>query len=77
MSALVMPLMLGCLWPLAARTRAHRVARCADRAPRRSGKVPGIGAFFDTIVPTNIVAAASSDSFLPLTVFALTFAFRR
>jgi proton glutamate symport protein len=72
MSALVMPLILEA-FPLPHALGAALRAALTGAAP--VGPVPGIGAFFDTIVPTNIVAAASSDSFLPLTVFALTFAF--
>jgi Na+/H+-dicarboxylate symporter len=37
--------------------------------------VPSLGDFFDKIVPTNIIDAAATDAFLPLTVFALVFAF--
>jgi Na+/H+-dicarboxylate symporter len=37
--------------------------------------VPGLAAFFDSVVPTNVVAAAAADAFLPLTVFTLVFAF--
>ena len=72
MSALVMPLILDA-FPLPRALGSALRAALTGAAP--VGPVPGIGAFFDTIVPTNIVAAASSDSFLPLTVFALTFAF--
>mgnify|MGYP003336414519 CR=1 FL=1 len=36
---------------------------------------PTLADFFNTIVPTNVVAAASGDAFLPLTVFTLAFAF--
>jgi Na+/H+-dicarboxylate symporter len=39
------------------------------------GQVPTLLDFFAKIVPTNIVDAAATDSFLPLTVFALVFAF--
>jgi len=72
MSALVMPLILDA-FPLPHALGSALRAALTGAAP--VGPVPGIGAFFDTIVPTNVVAAASSDSFLPLTVFALTFAF--
>ncbi|MDP1028140.1 cation:dicarboxylase symporter family transporter [Sphingomonas sp. KR1UV-12] len=40
-----------------------------------SGEVPGLAAFFDTVVPSNVVAAAAADAFLPLTVFALVLGF--
>jgi Na+/H+-dicarboxylate symporter len=72
MAAFVMPLILD-LWPLSpGLTQALRAALAGAPAV---GTVPGIGAFFDTIVPTNVIAAAASDAFLPLTVFSLAFAF--
>lgn len=72
MSALLMPLLLD-LWPLPRDLATALRGALTQAAP--VGTVPGIAAFFDTIVPTNIVAAASGDAFLPLTVFALVFAF--
>ncbi len=72
MSALVTPLILDA-FPLPAGLAAALRAALTGAAP--VGPVPGIGAFFDTIVPTNVIAAAAGDAFLPLTVFALTFAF--
>ena len=72
MSALVTPLLLEA-WPLPAGLATALRTALTTTAP--VGTVPGIGAFFDTIVPTNIVAAAAGDAFLPLTVFALAFAF--
>lgn len=72
MSAIVTPLILK-LWPL---PPAWAVGvRQALRGARPVGPVPGLGAFFDGIVPTNVVAAAAGDAFLPLTIFALAFAF--
>lgn len=72
MSAVVMPVLLD-LWPLpAAWSDALRHALTAAPA---MGKVPTLADFFATIVPTNVVAAASGDAFLPLTVFTLAFAF--
>ena len=72
MSALVTPLLLEA-WPLPAGLATALRTALTTSAP--VGTVPGIGAFFDTIVPTNVVAAAAGDAFLPLTVFALAFAF--
>ena len=72
MSALLMPLLLD-VWPLDPRLSV--ALRHALTGAQPVGKVPGIAAFFDTVVPTNIVAAAGGDSFLPLTVFSLVFAF--
>ncbi len=72
MSAVLTPLLLD-LWPLpAAWSTALRAA--LTQAPPM-GAAPTMGAFFDTIVPTNVLAAAAGDAFLPLTVFALVFAF--
>lgn len=72
MAAVVEPLILDA-WPLPdAWSAALRAALTGAAAP---GKVPGLADFFDTIVPTNVVAAAAADAFLPLTVFALAFAF--
>jgi Na+/H+-dicarboxylate symporter len=73
MSALLVPLLLD-LWPLpAAWAEALRTSLNSATAP--AGTVPNLGAFFDTVVPTNVVTAAAADAFLPLTVFAITFAF--
>ncbi|CAN5440768.1 dicarboxylate/amino acid:cation symporter [soil metagenome] len=72
MSALVTPFLLE-LWPLPASWAS--ALRLALTGAEPVGTVPTLGAFFDSIVPTNVVAAAAGDSFLPLTVFALTLAF--
>ncbi|WP_034161020.1 dicarboxylate/amino acid:cation symporter [Sphingomonas sp. ERG5] len=73
MSALLVPMLLK-LWPLpTAWAEALRTSLSHAAAP--AGKVPNLGAFFDTVVPTNVVTAAAADAFLPLTVFAITFAF--
>jgi proton glutamate symport protein len=72
MSALITPLLLR-LFPLpAAWGEALRASLSGAKA---SGTIPSLGDFFDKIVPTNIVDAAASDAFLPLTVFAMVFAF--
>jgi Na+/H+-dicarboxylate symporter len=72
MSAAVMPLLLE-LWPLPP-SWAGALRAALSGAPA-AGRVPTLTDFFDTIVPTNAVAAAASDAFLPLTIFALAFAF--
>jgi proton glutamate symport protein len=68
----LMPLILDA-FPLPAGLAAALRASLGQAAP--VGTVPGLSAFFASIVPTNIVAAAASDGFLPLTVFSLAFAF--
>ena len=45
------------------------------KAAKVEGQVPTLLDFFGKIIPTNIVDAAATDSYLPLTVFALVFAF--
>ncbi|KQR87754.1 dicarboxylate/amino acid:cation symporter [Sphingomonas sp. Leaf343] len=72
MAAVVMPLLLKA-WPLPAAWSAALRAGLAAAEP--AGQVPGLAAFFDSVVPTNVVAAAAADAFLPLTVFTLVFAF--
>lgn len=72
MSALLVPILLD-LWPLPdAWSQAIRLSLTRSEPV---GTVPGIAAFFDTIVPQNVIAAASGDAFLPLTVFSLALAF--
>jgi proton glutamate symport protein len=72
MSAFVTPLLLK-LFPL--RTDWAEALRASLSGAKAAGQVPSLSDFFDKIVPTNIVAAASADAFLPLTVFAMVFAF--
>ncbi|MBM6576298.1 cation:dicarboxylase symporter family transporter [Microvirga sp. SRT01] len=72
MAAVVMPLLLKA-WPLPTAWSAALRSGLASAAP--AGQVPGLAAFFDSVVPTNVVAAAAADAFLPLTVFTLVFAF--
>ncbi|MGI4730402.1 MAG: dicarboxylate/amino acid:cation symporter [Janthinobacterium lividum] len=72
MAAVVEPLILR-VFPLPA--GLSTALRSALTHSKPVGTVPGIAAFFDTVVPTNVVAAAAADGFLPLTVFALAFAF--
>lgn len=72
MAALVMPLILRAfpLDPGLAVALRHALA-----GTKPLGTPPGIVAFFETMVPVNVVAAASQDQFLPLTIFSLVFAF--
>lgn len=72
MSALVMPMLLR-LWPLPAEWAVAIRQSLGGAGP--VGTVPSLGAFFDSIVPSNVAAAAAGDAFLPLTVFALALAF--
>ncbi len=72
MAALVMPLILRA-FPLPAGLAV--ALRHALAGTKPLGTAPSIGAFFDTVVPTNVVSAAAADQFLPLTIFSLVFAF--
>jgi Na+/H+-dicarboxylate symporter len=72
MSALLVPLLLD-MWPLPPAWADG--LRLGLTGVKVADTVPNIGAFFDSIVPTNVVAAASGDAFLPLTVFSLALAF--
>lgn len=72
MSAALMPWLLR-LWPLPAAWGDSLRAALARAGP--IDHVPTLASFFNDLVPTNALAAAASDSFLPLTVFALAFAF--
>ena len=72
MSALLTPLLLK-LFPLPAAW--GDALRSSLSGAKPAGQVPSLGDFFDKIVPTNIIDAAGTDAFLPLTVFAMVFAF--
>ncbi len=72
MSALLTPLLLE-LWPLPPAWADG--LRAGLSGTRVAGSVPTISAFFESIVPSNVVAAAAGDAFLPLTVFSLALAF--
>lgn len=72
LSAVLTPLLLD-LFPLPADWAA--ALRAGLTSAPEVGAVPGLSAFFDTIVPANIVAAAAGDAFLPMTIFALVFGF--
>jgi Na+/H+-dicarboxylate symporter len=72
MSAILVPLLLK-LFPLP--TAWGDALRASLSGAKATGTIPSLGDFFDKIVPTNIVDAAATDAFLPLTVFAMVFAF--
>ncbi|MFS0772317.1 dicarboxylate/amino acid:cation symporter [Sphingomonas sp. 1P08PE] len=72
MSAALMPVLLR-LFPLPPEWATALRRSLTAAAP--AGEVPGLAAFFDAVVPSNVVAAAAADAFLPLTVFALVFGF--
>src|SRR6185436_11608845 len=71
-AALLMPLFLD-LFPLPAASAAE--LRSALSTSTAVGPVPGFGDFIRSIVPTNVVAAASESAILPLIVFVTLFAF--
>ncbi len=70
MAALVMPWLLN-LFPIPARATA---ALQSGLASADSGPVPTIGDFVQGIVPTNILAAASNNTMLPVIIFFALFA---
>lgn len=72
LSAFLTPLLLQ-LFPIPAEAAGKLQASLAHPPP--TGQTPGLGDFFDKIVPSNVVAAAAADAFLPLTFFAIVFAF--
>ncbi|MGQ0590519.1 MAG: dicarboxylate/amino acid:cation symporter, partial [Sphingosinicella sp.] len=71
-SALLTPLFLG-LFPLP--TESATALREALSTSGPVGEAPGFAAFLQSIVPTNVVAAAAEDAILPLILFTLVFAF--
>lgn len=71
-AALTMPLFLN-LWPLPA--ESAEALKAALRGSEAVGEVPGIGEFLRSIIPTNPIQAAATDSILPLIVFVGVFAF--
>jgi proton glutamate symport protein len=72
MSAVVTPLLLR-TFPLP--DAWGEALRASLKSAKAAGQVPSLGDFFDKIVPTNVIGAAAADAFLPLTVFAMVFAF--
>ena len=71
-AALLTPLLLE-LFPIPAASAAALRAALTHVAP--PGDVPGLAAFFLSVVPSNVVAAAASSAYLSLIVFTLVFAF--
>jgi Na+/H+-dicarboxylate symporter len=71
-AALFVPLLLN-LFPVPASSAAALRSALATAAPVET--VPTFADFMRSIVPPNPVAAAASDSILPLVVFATVFAF--
>ncbi|MGN6621413.1 MAG: dicarboxylate/amino acid:cation symporter, partial [Sphingomonas sp.] len=72
LAAVMVPLLLD-IWPLGESAAAS--LRGALIGAKPVGAVPGFGDFLVGIVPTNAIAAAASDAFLPFIVFTLLFAF--
>jgi Na+/H+-dicarboxylate symporter len=72
LAAVLTPLLLT-LWPLA--PDASSALKTALIGSKPVGTVPPFGDFLAAIVPSNPVAAAANDAFLPLIVFSLVFAF--
>lgn len=70
MAAIIMPLLLDS-FPIPARAAA---ALSEGLATAQAGPLPGIGEFIASLVPTNIIAAASNDAMLPLILFFSLFA---
>lgn len=71
-AALLMPLLLD-LFPLA--PDAAQALRGALAGAAAVGTAPSFADFLQSIVPTNVIAAASQDAILPLILFTLIFAF--
>jgi len=72
LAALLTPALIN-LFPLPAESAA--ALRDAMSTARAVGEAPGFAAFLQSIVPTNVVAAAAEDAVLPLILFTLVFAF--
>lgn len=71
-SAFLTPLLLQ-LFPLRADWATALRASLPPADP--NAHIPTLLEFFEKLVPTNIVDAAATDAFLPLTLFAMVFAF--
>lgn len=70
--ALATPLLLD-LWPIPA--AAAEALRSSFAAAGSVGEMPPFSEFLAAIVPTNPLAAAANDAFMPMIVFVLVFAF--
>jgi Na+/H+-dicarboxylate symporter len=71
-AAVLTPLLLD-LAPLPAESAAS-LRRALVGVPQ-AGPVPGLSAFFASLVPTNVVAAAANSAYISLLIFTLLFAF--
>ncbi len=72
LAALLTPALIN-LFPLP--TESAAALRDAMSTAGAVGEAPGFAAFLQSIVPTNVVAAAAEDAILPLILFTLVFAF--
>lgn len=72
LAAILTPLLLG-WFPLP--TEAAAALRTALGATAPVGDIPPFSEFIASIVPSNPVAAAANNAFLPLILFTLVFAF--
>ncbi|MCW3835113.1 dicarboxylate/amino acid:cation symporter [Sphingomonas canadensis] len=61
------------LWPLA--DSSAQALRNTFQGAAPVGEVPSFGQFLGSIVPSNPISAAATDSFLPLIVFTCVFGF--
>lgn len=74
LGAIVTPLLLE-MFPLSAATAQSLKAGIAAIDPKEtSTAIPGIGDFFQSLVPSNVFASATAGDVLPLVIFALLFA---
>lgn len=72
MAAVVMPGLFAA-WPLS--SEAATALTQGLKATQDASAIAGIGDFLRSFLPSNVLAAASSDAVLPLTIFTLIFAF--
>lgn len=72
LAAFVTPVLLD-LWPLD--PAAAEALKAALATAKPIGDVPPFGEFMSQMVPSNPVSAAANNAFLPLMIFALSFAF--
>jgi Na+/H+-dicarboxylate symporter len=73
LAPILFPALLA-LWPLPA-GGGEALSAALGTTPSEPGAVPGVAQFLRGIIPTNPVAAAASDSILPLIVFTALFGF--
>lgn len=70
----VVTVLLTHLFPLQASTAEALRAALAGIEQKPTGPLPGVTDFFEGVIPSNVVAAASNGDVLPLVVFSLLFA---